>query len=41
MALHGLGQLDQELETYEQGAKIDPTNAQIKQGINNIMREMT
>lgn len=30
MALHGLRKLDEALEAYEEGIKVDPTNAQIK-----------
>jgi len=27
MALHGLGRLDEALEAYEEGMKVDPNNA--------------
>ena len=32
MALHGLGKLEESMEAYENGLKIDPNNAQLKAG---------
>lgn len=40
MALHGLGQLPQSYEAYEQGLQKDPNNAQIKSGMQAVKNEL-
>jgi stress-induced-phosphoprotein 1 len=40
MALHALGRLEGALEAYEQGAKLDPSNTQIQQGLEHVQRDM-
>jgi stress-induced-phosphoprotein 1 len=39
MALHGLNELQKSYDTYEAGLKVDPNNAQIKSGMQNVMRD--
>jgi len=36
MALHGLGKLEDSLEAYENGLKVDPNNAQMKAGMDKV-----
>jgi hypothetical protein len=37
MALHGLTQLQEALDTYEAGLLVDPNNAQIKSGMELVI----
>jgi stress-induced-phosphoprotein 1 len=36
MALQGLGKLEDSMEAYEKGIELDPTNAQIRQGMQGL-----
>ena len=40
MALHGAGKLEEAYEVYEKGLEIDPSNAQIRQGLEGLGRDM-
>lgn len=40
MALHGLGKLEESLEAYEKGLKIDPNNAQLKAGEAKVHQDL-
>jgi cytochrome c-type biogenesis protein CcmH/NrfG len=39
MALHAMGQYDEALKDYETGQKLDPENAQIKQGLEKCLQD--
>ena len=36
-ALHGLGKLEDSVHAFEDGLKVDPTNAQMQQQCNNVV----
>lgn len=40
MALHGLGKLEESLESYDAGLKIDPNNAQMKAGQDKVHQDL-
>jgi len=37
-ALHGLGSYDEAIEAYEKGLKIEPENASLKKGLQEVER---
>ena len=40
MAQHGLGKLEDSMETYEKGLKIEPANAQLKAGEAKVHQDL-
>lgn len=39
MALHGMGMLQNAYDAYKEGLKVDPENAQIKSGMEAVMKD--
>jgi stress-induced-phosphoprotein 1 len=39
MALHGLGRLDESIEAYETGLKLEPNNAQMQSGLQAVINQ--
>jgi stress-induced-phosphoprotein 1 len=39
MALHGMGRLDESIEAYEHGLKLEPGNAQMQSGLQAVFRD--